>query len=106
MIDRFGLLPPQVGNLFQVSPLRLKAESLGIRAIEVGPEGGSIDFNEKTRVNPLTLVKMVQSDPSTFKLSGAMRLRFDCSLPDGEERQHYLEKLLERLATDAEGPKA
>jgi transcription-repair coupling factor (superfamily II helicase) len=101
MIDRFGLLPEQVRNLFQVSRLRLKAESLGIRAIEVGPEGGSIEFKENTRVNPLTLVKLVQSDPRTFKLAGATRLRFDSSQPDGTARQHYLEQLLETLATDA-----
>ena len=101
MIDRFGLLPEPVTNLFQVSRLRLKAEALGIRAIEVGPEGGSIEFQETTRVNPLTLVKLVQSDPRTFKLAGATRLRFDSPQPDGSARQHYLEQLLETLATDA-----
>jgi len=101
MIDRFGLLPEQVGNLFQVSRLRIKAEALGIRSIEVGPEGGSIDFKENTRVNPLTLVNLVQSDPGTFKLAGATRLRFDSNQPDGAARQHYLEQLLATLATDA-----
>jgi transcription-repair coupling factor (superfamily II helicase) len=101
MIDRFGLLPPQVGNLFQVSRLRLKAQQLGIRAIEVGPEGGSIDFKENTRVNPLSLVKLVQSDPQSYRLAGATRLRFDSSLPDGAARQQYLEQLLDNFATDA-----
>jgi transcription-repair coupling factor (superfamily II helicase) len=101
MIDRFGLLPEQVGNLFQVSRLRLKAETLGIRAIEVGPEGGSIEFKENTRVNPLTLVRLVQSDPGTYKLAGATKLRFHSNQPDGSARQRYLENLLETLATDA-----
>jgi transcription-repair coupling factor (superfamily II helicase) len=101
MIDRFGLLPEPVGNLFQVSRLRLQAEALGIRTIEVGPGGGSIEFKETTRVNPLTLVKLVQSDPRTFKLAGATRLRFDSPQPDGSARQHYLEQLLETLAADA-----
>jgi len=101
MIDRFGLLPPQVGNLFQVSGLRLKAQALGIRAIEAGPEGGSIDFKESTQVNPLTLVKLVQSDPLSYKLAGATRLRFEQSLPGNQERQHYLEQLLETFANDA-----
>jgi transcription-repair coupling factor (superfamily II helicase) len=101
MIDRFGLLPPQVGNLFQVSRLRLKAQALGIRAIEAGPEGGSIDFKESTLVNPLTLVKLVQSDPLSYKLAGATRLRFEQSLPGSQERQHYLEQLLETFATEA-----
>jgi transcription-repair coupling factor (superfamily II helicase) len=102
MIDRFGLLPPQVGNLFQVSRLRLKAQALGIRAIDAGPEGGSIDFKQSTRVNPLSLVKLVQSDPLSYKLAGATRLRFEQHLPDSGERQQYLEELLESFATDAE----
>jgi transcription-repair coupling factor (superfamily II helicase) len=100
MIDRFGLLPPQVGNLFQVSRLRLRAQQLGIRAIEVGPQGGSIDFKENTRVNPLTLVKMVQSEPKTFKLAGANRLRFTSDLEDHAARQRYLEQLLDNFAKD------
>ena len=101
MIDRFGLLPPQVSNLFQVSRLRLKAQALGIHAIDAGQQGGSIDFKETTRVNPLALVKLVQSDPQSYKLAGATRLRFERSLPDGEERRQYLEQLLDIFATDA-----
>ena len=101
MIDRFGLLPAQVRNLFLVAQLRLKAQALGIRAIEAGPEGGSIDFNTNTRVHPLSLVKLVQSDPRAYKLAGATRLRFQRELPDPRERQHYVEQLLESFAHDA-----
>ena len=101
MIDRFGLLPLQVKNLFQVSQLRLRAQELGIRAIEAGPKGGSIDFNTNTRVHPLSLVKLVQSDPRAYKLTGATRLRFQRELPDNRERQQYVEQLLETFATDA-----
>ena len=101
MIDRFGLLPIQVKNLFQVSALRLRAQALGIRAIEAGPLGGSIDFNTNTRVHPLSLVKLVQSDPKAYKLAGATRLRFHQDLPDNGERQQYVEQLLESFATDA-----
>jgi transcription-repair coupling factor (superfamily II helicase) len=101
MIDRFGLLPLQVKNLFQVSALRLQAQALGIRAIEAGPQGGSIDFHTNTRVHPLSLVKLVQSDPRAYKLTGATRLRFQHELPDNKERQQYVEQLLESFATDA-----
>jgi len=101
MIDRFGLLPKQVGNLFELSRLRLKAQELGIRAIEAGPEGGSIDFNTNTRVHPLSLVKLVQSDPRSYKLAGATRLRFQRALPDQRERQQYVESLLSSFALDA-----
>ena len=101
MIDRFGLLPEQVGNLFQVSRLRLQAQALGIRAIEAGAGGGSIDFKESTRVNPMSLVKLVQSDPRAYKLAGATRLRFERALDDKIQRQQYIEELLNSFALDA-----
>ena len=101
MIDRFGLLPAQVGNLFVVAQLRLRAQALGIRAIEAGPEGGSIDFKQSTRVHPATLVKLIQSDPRTYKLAGANRLRFAHKLPDNPQRQQYINQLLDTFASDA-----
>ncbi len=101
MIDRFGLLPPQVVNLFETSKVRLRAQALGIHAIEAGPQGGSIDFKETTRVNPLALVKLVQSEPRSYKLAGATRLRFETELEDPGKRQRYIEQLLETFARDA-----
>lgn len=100
MIDRFGLLPRQVDNLFQVSRLRLKAQDLGIRTIEAGPEGGSIDFKGTTPVNPLSLVELVQSDPRSYKLAGATRLRFEKELTDIHVRYQFLEQLMDSLATN------
>lgn len=100
MIDRFGLLPRQVDNLFQVSRMRLRAQELGIRSIEAGPGGGSIDFKETTPVEPMSLVSLVQSDPRAYKLAGATRLRFERSLPDIQERYRFLEQLLNSFATD------
>lgn len=101
MIDRFGLLPYQVKNLFDVSSLRLRAQNLGIQAIEAGPQGGSIDFQPNTRVNPLSLVKLVQSDPRAYKLAGATRLRFHRELAGHTERYQYILELLESFIPDA-----
>jgi len=101
MIDRFGLLPEPIDNLFRVTRLRQRAGRLGIRTIEAGAEGGSVEFGADTRVNPLTLVKLVQSDPRSYKLAGATRLRFERALPDNRERLGFVARLLDTLATDA-----
>ncbi len=101
MIDRFGLLPPQVDNLVQVSRLRLQAEELGIKAIEVGAQGGTIEFKETTRVNPLSLVKLVQGDPGRYQLAGATRLRFKDDLEEPEQRRRWAEGLLASFTADA-----
>ncbi|MFK7975823.1 MAG: transcription-repair coupling factor [Halioglobus sp.] len=100
MIDRFGLLPPQVHNLFQASRLRLRAEALGIRTLDAGPDGGSIEFKETTAVDPLSLVQLVQANPKTFKLTGATRLRFEHSMPEISDREAYLEQLMKTLSAD------
>ena len=49
----------------------------------------------------MSLVRLVQSDPLSCKLAGATRLRFEQSLPDSQQRQQYLEQLLETFANDA-----
>ena len=94
MIDRFGLLPVQVSNLFAVSSVRLHAQALGIRTIDVGPGGGNIEFKKSTPIEPITLVRLVQSEPNIYRLVGGTRLRFDTDLPDPVERQQFLESLL------------
>ncbi|MEH6589710.1 MAG: transcription-repair coupling factor [Halioglobus sp.] len=101
MIDRFGLLPEQVKNLFVSAYIRIQAEQLGISGIEVGAHGGNIDFKENTNVNPMSLVKLVQSNPRSYKLAGATRLRFEEDLEDKQQREQFIENLLETFATDA-----
>ncbi len=101
MIDRFGLLPEQTANLFEIARLRLRAQALGIHNIEAGPRGGSIEFKESTSVNPMSLVKLVQSEPRAYKLAGSNRLRFERELDSAAERQRYIVKLLDTFATEA-----
>ena len=49
----------------------------------------------------MSLVKLVQSDPRSFKLAGATRLRFEHALDDKAQRQQYVEDLLARFAQEA-----
>jgi len=101
MIDRFGLLPEQISNLFNQARLRLSAEALGISGIEVGPAGAAVDFRENTRVNPMSLVKKVQADPRTYQLAGPTRLKIVAELPTVAKRQQFVEELLTDFAADA-----
>ncbi|GIR82627.1 MAG: hypothetical protein CM15mP84_03750 [Cellvibrionales bacterium] len=52
MIDRFGLLPEPVKNLFTCALLKVSAQQLGISEIDMTDEGGSIEFNATTSVEP------------------------------------------------------
>jgi transcription-repair coupling factor (superfamily II helicase) len=97
MIDRFGLLTNEIKNLFRTTQLKILAAKSGINKIEAGENGGVFEFDEKTSVNPLELVKLVQTKSDNFKLAGASTLRFTESLSDHEQRFLFVENLLNTL---------
>jgi len=97
MIDRFGLLPPEVKNLFQTAELRLKARGLGIRRLEVGPAGGRVEFVPKPDINIDELLKMIQKEAHTFELPANDRLRVKGEFETAEERLAMALELIERL---------
>ncbi|SHK39769.1 transcription-repair coupling factor [Marinobacter antarcticus] len=76
MIDRFGLLPEPAKNLVRQTELRLKAEALGIVKVDAGKEWARLEFGSSTPVDPLILVKKMQSAPDTYRLEGANSFRF------------------------------
>ncbi|OLU22868.1 transcription-repair coupling factor [Pseudomonas sp. PA15(2017)] len=97
MIDRFGLLPEPTKNLVRITLLKLQAERLGIKKIDAGPQGGRIEFAAETPVDPLTLIKLIQSAPNRYKFEGATLFRFSVPMERAEERFNTLEALMERL---------
>ena len=101
MIDRFGLLPPQVNNLFSQARLRQLADGLGIAGIDVGAAGATVEFRESTQIDPMFLVRKVQSDPKTYQLAGPTRLKINRSLEDVAKRQQFVEELLQDFAANA-----
>lgn len=98
MIDRFGLLPEQVKSLFRVTEIKLRAESMNIVKIDAGDELGRIEFAADAKVDPLTLVKLVQNQPQKYKLEGADKLRFSLNMESTEKRFSAVESLLSDLA--------
>ena len=102
MIDRFGLLPDSIKNLFTQASIRVEAQRLGIAEIELNVAGGHLEFGSNTQVNPLTLVKLLQNNPTTYGLSGSSRLRITQDMPDLDDRKEFLTQLLATLKQGAE----
>jgi transcription-repair coupling factor (superfamily II helicase) len=102
MIDRFGLLPQQLRQLFAVTSLKLHAAEIGIKRIDFGPTGGRLDFQSDTQVDPLALVKLVQAEPNTYAFENGVRLRVKKKLEEPAARFEFIEKLLERLRGSTE----
>ncbi len=98
MIDRFGILPEPVKNLFRQTELKLRLAQLGIAKLDAGEQGGTIEFTKQTRVDPLKIVTLVQKKPQQYRLEGATRLRFTQALGDALTRFQAVEALLDQLA--------
>jgi len=98
MIDRFGLLPDPVKNLFAVAGLKLAATSLGIRKLELGERGGRVLFNPQPNIDPLRVIKLIQAQPKVYALDGQDKLRIKLELPGAAERLGAAQALLRALS--------
>jgi len=101
MIDRFGLLPDPLNNLFAVTQIKLKAETIGLEKIDVGAGGGKLIFNTKPNINPMQIVALVQSQPNIFKMEGSNTLKFKVPSETVEQRISLVEDMLNSLTETA-----
>ncbi|NCT67009.1 MAG: transcription-repair coupling factor [Rhodanobacteraceae bacterium] len=97
MVDRFGLLPDPVKHLFAVTTLKLAATPLGIRKLEVGANGGRVIFRPKPAIEPITVIRLIQSQPRVFALDGQDKLKFKMPLEGASERLRAANDLLATL---------
>jgi len=97
MIDRFGLLPEPTKNLFRQTDIKLKAEKLGITKIEANQKEGKIFFSSTTPVDPMKLIRLIQTKPDQYKLVGSDTLKYIASMTNAEERFQQTYKTLEQL---------
>ena len=97
MIDRFGLLPDPVKQLFAVTSLKLAATPLGIRKLELGAQGGRILFRPNPAIEPMTVIRLIQSQPRVFALDGQDKLKFKMPVEGTAERLRAASDLLRML---------
>ncbi len=74
LVDRFGPLPEEVGNLLEVVTLKRLCRAAGIEKLEAGPKGMVLQFRGNSFRNPAGLVSWIGSK------GGEMRLRPDHKL--------------------------
>jgi transcription-repair coupling factor (superfamily II helicase) len=98
LIDRFGLLPDALKNLFRVTSIKLATRELGINKIVVSESQGKIVFNEKPKVDPMKIIQLIQSRPSVYGFDGKQTLRFSCQSDELESRFKQTETLISELS--------
>jgi transcription-repair coupling factor (superfamily II helicase) len=102
LIDRFGLLPDAAKNLVALTQCKQKALSLGIKRIEMHAKGGSVEFAERTKVQPAYIIRLIQTQSRIYKLEGGNKLKFTMELPGAAERLALLKTMLAEFKTNSQ----
>ncbi len=97
MIDRFGLLPDATRHLFAIAELKLHATGMGIRKLDLGPNGGRVQFVEKPKIDPLTVIQLIQKQPQRYQMDGPDKLKLKLELPEPADRLQAARGLLAAL---------
>jgi transcription-repair coupling factor (superfamily II helicase) len=97
MIDRFGLLPDPARHLFAIAELKQLATSLGIRKLDLGNNGGRVQFEAKPNIDPMSVIRLVQSQSKQYAMDGPDKLRIKLELPDAATRLNAARGLLTAL---------
>ncbi len=98
LIDRFGLLPEALQNLFAIQQLKITASSLGITKIDANIKGGYFEFGQDTKVDPSFIIGLLQSNPQFYKMEGASKLRFMIEEKNNQERLKLVTAMLRDFA--------
>jgi len=101
LIDRYGLLPDQVINLFTVVELKLAIEVIGIKKIDIHAEGARVVFTEDPGIDPALLIQLLQSVPNKYRFNGKDTLYINCELGDNNDRKEVVQSTLLALIEDS-----
>ena len=97
MIDRFGLLPDPTKNLFAATRLKLFSEKIGIDKISLYDDKAHLTFSDKTTVEPIKIINLIQQKPQVYQLKGQNQLIYKENMPDDIRRIEQVSDLLNKL---------
>jgi len=98
MIDRFGLLPAPLKNLFAITRMKLKATPMGIRKLEASASGVRLLFEAEPKIDAGKLIGLIQKQPQIYQLKGNEQLRMNKPMEDGEQRLEQVYGLLDQIS--------
>jgi transcription-repair coupling factor (superfamily II helicase) len=98
LIDRFGPLPPEVGNLLEIIAIKRLCRDAGVDKVEAGPKGAVFSFRDNRFANPGGLIAFIQQQVGTAKLRPDHKLVIRRGWKDTRDRIGGLNRLLKDLA--------
>ena len=97
LIDRFGPLPAPAGHLLQLALLRLRARALGVRRLDLGPQGGSVVFDAENKVDAAAVIRLIERPARDYRMEGPLKLRFTRAVSAIPARFEFARALLAQL---------
>ena len=98
MIDRFGLLPQAVKNLFDITALRNAAKDLGIDKVDISDHGGYFLFSETPNIDTSAIIELIQTKPHLYRLDGQNKLKIAYESENEQKRLEFTKTLLNTLS--------
>ena len=93
LIDRFGLLPDQAKNLFEIKILQLKSKVFDIKSISMNQHGGTVKFDTKDDNILRKLIGLIQNKYEHYKPMPNNAIRVMGDFVHAEQRFEAVEQL-------------
>ena len=86
-------------SLFRAASIKLRARRSASARSTPARSGGYVLFDEKNKVDPQAVIRLVQKSPRAFRLDGPLKLRFTWRAESEDERFSQVARLLESLTS-------
>jgi transcription-repair coupling factor (superfamily II helicase) len=98
LIDRFGPLPPEAGQLLKVVAIKGLCREANVSKIDVGPKGAVVTFRGDSFKNPMGLVGHVQRHGAVWRIRPDQKVVVKGEWETPVERLNAAERILTELA--------
>ena len=77
LLDRFGDIPDEVKNLFDIMSIRIMLKRAGINRLDVNSDGMILTFSNNGHVNTERITKLVTQRPRVFRFLSQYKLKIN-----------------------------
>ena len=98
LIDRFGPLPPEAGQLLKVVAIKGLCREANVAKIDVGPKGAVVTFRNDDFSNPAGLVQFVAKNQIAWRIRPDNKVVVKGEWETPEQRLGAAERVLSELA--------
>ncbi|MDP3173594.1 MAG: transcription-repair coupling factor, partial [Phenylobacterium sp.] len=98
LIDRFGPLPPEAGQLLKVVAIKGLCREANVSKIDVGPKGAVVTFRGDQFKDPMALIQFIQKNQIAWRLRPDHKVVVKGEWETPEQRLAAAERVLSELA--------